>query len=74
MSSGGRPSKRATATIRCSQLSRTRSVRLSRKKSTRASVSERSGCSFTPRTLATACATNVPSESGASSTNHTPSG
>ena len=45
-----------------------------RKTSASVSVSGCSGCSCTPRAAATACGTSAPSESGASSTSHTPSG
>ena len=63
----------ATASTTCSQLSTTRSRFFVRRWSVSVSVSERPGGSRTPKAWATACGTSAGSESGASSTSHTPS-
>ena len=62
----------AHASTRCSQLSRIRSALRPFRCSTSASVGERSGASRTPSAAAVARTTSSGSESGASSTHHTP--
>ena len=66
--------KRAVASIGCSQLSITTNCSLWRMESTRTSVIWRPGISGIPMASASALGTSSPSESGASSTSHTPSG
>src|SRR5215208_3526746 len=63
---------RAAASIRCSQLSSTRSISLSPKASSRLSRRGRPGCSCTPKVPATTWGTSTPSDSDSSSTSHTP--
>src|SRR5215212_785791 len=65
--------RRAAASIRCSQLSSTRSISLSPKASSRLSRRGRPGCSCTPKVPATTWGTSAPSDSDSSSTSHTPS-
>src|SRR5215208_5867154 len=65
--------RRAAASIRCSQLSSTRSISLSPKASSRLSRRGRPGCSCTPKVPAITWGTSAPSDNGASSTSHTPS-
>src|SRR5215208_4304139 len=64
---------RAAASIRCSQLSSTRSISLSPKASSRLSRRGRPGCSCTPKVPAITWGSSAPSDNGASSTSHTPS-
>jgi hypothetical protein len=64
----------AAASTRCSQLSKIRSILLSRKTSKSVSESGSWGRSDTPRASATVLATSSPYEIGARSTSHTPSG
>src|SRR5215208_2456292 len=63
----------AQASMRCSQLSRTRSRSLVSRCARSTSLAGRPGASRTPTAEATACGTRSGSESGASSTHHTPS-
>lgn len=64
----------AAAATMCSHLSTRSKTRLPASESAIEALSGRSDSSWTPRTLASAEATSVPSRRGASGTHHTPSG